>query len=89
MRRYRFIGGPWHNRHIPCAGLPTIAFETTVHDGPWPAGPIVRRHRYDLRMFTSDRGTVFFQYVHDSLMATGGREEWGPLATFCLEVSER
>lgn len=89
MRLYRFIGGPWHNRHLEGPGWFTFDVETVERDGPWPAGQIIRRHRYHLLLFTSDRGTVFFQYVHDSLMATGGREEWRPLPEFHLEIAGR
>ncbi len=58
--RIRFVGGPWHNL-IPLLERLEVRFYTA--DG---------EHCYHLAEFVSPGETVYYQYIHSSLISEGG-----------------
>jgi hypothetical protein len=63
MKRYRFVGGPLHNRILGTDGRHEVGV----------SGSTDPRHfsRYLLCWFTTEFGTRYMQYVHESLMRGG------------------
>lgn len=71
----RFVGGPWHNRHVATRLLPVL---TIPHAPTAPIDPrdwlkmkfepsVVLLHEYHLWQFVSNRGCCFMQYIHTSM----------------------
>lgn len=54
--RVRFVGGPWHNL------MPLLQ-----EIGPF-AGTADGQHRYQLAQFETVKGTLYYQYIHMSLI---------------------
>lgn len=80
--RVRFVGGPWHNL-MPLLDM-TPPFYFTA-DG---------QHRYHLAQFETGWGTLYYQYVHFSLVS--GRSvdsrvcgEWFPKFQINVKQLER
>lgn len=67
--RVRFVGGPWHNLLPEITTLTSVAITA---DG---------QHRYHLAEYeTPDFGTIYYQYIHFSLINNGRVK-----ASTCLE----
>lgn len=70
----RFVGGPWHNRIETVSPSPIVVVRYKHPLWSWAQGAkAVSEHHYFLAEFESDYfDTVYFQYVHRSLVDQDG-----------------
>lgn len=65
----RFVGGPWHNRIELVELIPRIIVQGPISV---PSGQ-QRRDYYSLAEYQTGGGSVYWQYVHTSLISPNGK----------------